>query len=66
MIDALTQKVLNLTNSEQDRLFSVLTENADILIRVLPNSTLLAHIINDKVTDNSPIIQAYSAWKKSH
>jgi hypothetical protein len=66
MIDALTQNVLNLTKSEQDQLFRVLTENAGILIKVLPDSMLLAHIINDKVTDNSPIIQAYSAWKKSH
>ena len=63
MMDEITQNILNLNKNEQARLFQMLSENANILIKVVPSSTLLAYIASGVTDDNSSIIQAYSAWK---
>lgn len=63
MIDILTQNILNLKDAEQDNLFKMLTDNAYLLIKVVPNAPLLAYIISGMPEDNSPITQAYTAWK---
>jgi hypothetical protein len=63
MIDILTQNILNLSNKEQDSVFKMLTDNANILIKVVPSSSLLAYIISGIPEDNSLITQAYTAWK---
>lgn len=64
MIDILTQNALNLSKAEQARLFRMLTDYADVLIKIVPNSPLLAYIICGVAEDNSPITQAYDAWKQ--
>ena len=63
MMDEIVQNILNLNKNEQDRLFWMLSDNVDILLKVVPSSTLLAYIASGLTDDNSPIIQAYSAWK---
>jgi hypothetical protein len=63
MIDILTQNVLNLDQHEQDTLFRVLTENAELLIKVIPTAPLLAYIVSGSTDTNHSIIQAYDAWK---
>ena len=63
MIDIMTQNILNLSKTEQDAVFKMLSENANILIKVLPNAPLLAYIVSGSSDDNSPIAQAYAAWK---
>jgi hypothetical protein len=65
MIDILTQNALNLTKAEQAQLFRMLTDYAEILIKIIPNSSLLAYIISGVTDDHSPITQAYDAWKHS-
>jgi hypothetical protein len=66
MIDTLTQNILNLDKNEQDVLFRVLTENADILIKVIPTAPLLAYIVSGSTNVDHAIIQAYNAWKNSN
>jgi len=63
MMDILTQNALNLSKDEQASLFRMLTDYADILIKVVPNAPLLAHIVSGLPISNDPIIQAYDAWK---
>ena len=63
MIDILTQNALALTKEEQASLFRMLTDYADLLIKVIPNVPLLAYIVSGLPQDNNPIIQAYDAWK---
>ena len=66
MIDPLVLNALKLSRSEQASLFRMLTEYAPILIKILPHSSLLTQIVNGATPGNSPIIQAYNAWKNSN
>jgi hypothetical protein len=63
MIDILTQNALALTKEEQASLFRMLTDYAAILIKIMPNASLLAYIVSGLPQDDDPIIQAYNAWK---
>jgi hypothetical protein len=63
MIDILTQNILNLSAQDQDSLFKILSDNAHLLIKVIPNASLLAYIISGTPEDNSLVTQAYTAWK---
>jgi len=65
MLDELTQNILNLNNSDQARVFRMLSDHADVLIKVIPNSPLLVGIVRGMPVDDSPITQAYNAWKHS-
>ena len=63
MLDGLTQNILNLNKTEQARVFRMLSDHADILIKVVPNSPLLVGIARGIPVDDSPSTQAYNAWK---
>jgi len=65
MLDGLTQNVLNLDKTEQARVFRMLSDYADVLVKVVPNSPLLVGIVSGIPVDDSPITQAYNAWKHS-
>jgi len=65
MIDVLTQNILNLNKTDQDRVFRMLADYADVLTKVIPNTPLLVSIASGMPVDNSPITQAYNAWKHS-
>jgi hypothetical protein len=65
MLDLLTQNILNLNKTEQAQLFRMLSDHANILIKVVPNSPLLIGIVRGVPVDDSPITQAYNAWKHS-
>jgi hypothetical protein len=61
----LTQNILQLSRPEQQRLFRILTDNADILNKIIPNVVLLEYIStgNTSGITNDPVIQAYNIWK---
>lgn len=63
MIETLTQNISKLTVSEQHQLFRMLTDNANILIKLIPNAPLLEYIVNGNTDNTNPIIQAYAIWK---
>jgi hypothetical protein len=63
MIDTLTQNALSLTETEQDSLFRMLTDYADILTKIIPNAPLLDYIVTGIPQSDDPIIRAYVAWK---
>jgi len=65
MLDELTQNILNLNETDQARVFRMLADQADVLIKVIPNAPLLVTIVSGVPVDDSPIIQAYLAWKHS-
>ena len=65
MLDELTQNILNLSKADQARMFRMLADHADVLIKVIPNAPLLVTIISGMSVDDSPITQAYTAWKHS-
>ena len=65
MLDGLTQNILNLNKTEQARVFRMLSDYADILVKEVPNSPLLVGIARGIPVDESPITQAYNAWKHS-
>ena len=66
MIDTLNQNIQNLSQSEQEQLFKLLSENANILIKLIPDAPLLKYITSGYTTNNDPVIQAYDAWKKNN
>ena len=63
MIETLTQNILQLNLGERNQLFKMLSENATILIKVIPNAPLLEYIVNGHTDNTNPIIQAYITWK---
>jgi hypothetical protein len=63
MIDIINHNIQNLTTSEQDQLFRMLTDHARILIKLVPDAPLLKYIVSGYTTNNDPVIQAYTAWK---
>ena len=63
MIDTINHNIQNLSASEQDQLFQMLTDHAKILIKLMPDAPLLKYIVSGSTTNNNPIIQAYTAWK---
>jgi len=63
MIDTINHNIQNLSASEQDQLFQMLTDHASILIKLMPDTPLLKYIVSGRTTNNDPIIQAYTAWK---
>jgi hypothetical protein len=65
MLDELTQNILNLNNTDQARVFRMLADHADVLIKIIPNAPLLVTIISGIPVDDNPITQAYLAWKHS-
>ena len=63
-MNTLDQNVMNLSKQDQDRLFRLLRDNADILTKVIPNLPLLEYILSGTTNfAEHEIIQAYSAWK---
>ena len=66
MIETLTQNISKLTVSEQHQLFRMLTDNANILIKLIPNAPLLEYIVNGHTDNTNPIIQAYVIWKNNN
>ena len=65
MLDELTQNILNLNDTDQARVFRMLADQADVLIKIIPNAPLLVTIISGIPVDDSSITQAYLAWKHS-
>ena len=63
MIDTINHNIQNLTASEQDQLFRMLTEHARILIKLVPDAPLLKYILSGYTNSNNPVIQAYTVWK---
>jgi len=66
MIETLTQNISMLNVSEQHQLFKMLSDNAGILIKVIPNAPLLEYIVNGHTDNTNPIIQAYATWKNNN
>jgi len=66
MANTIEQNALNLNKQEIDCLFKILTDNVDILIKVMPGIPLLDYIATGTIADsNNPIIQAYNDWKNN-
>lgn len=63
MIDIINHNIQNLTASERDQLFQMLTDHARILIKLVPDAPLLKYIVSGYTTNSDPVIQAYTAWK---
>ena len=65
MTGTIAQNVMSLTKSEQEQLFSIVNDHADLLIKVIPQVPLLEYIATGVAIDsiNDPLIQAYNAWK---
>ncbi len=59
---------MSLSKQEQDHLFRLLTDNANILAKVIPNIPLLDYIItgNTTLANSSEVIKAYDAWKNKN
>lgn len=66
MTGNLKQNVMQLSREEQHRLFQMLTDNADILAKLIPNLPLVDYILTGhSPVGNNPVIQAYEVWKNN-
>jgi hypothetical protein len=66
MIDTINHNIQNLSASEQHQLFQMLTDHARILIKLVPDAPLLKYIVSGRTTNDDPVIQAYTAWKRTN
>lgn len=66
MIDTINHNIQNLSTSEQDQLFKMLTDHARVLIKLVPDAPLLKYIVSGRTTNDDPVIQAYTAWKRTN
>jgi len=64
----LTQNIMSLTANERATLFAILTEQIDILIKVIPEITLLRLIKSGNFAgyEQDPMVQAYLVWKQTN
>ncbi len=61
----LNQRALALSRAEQNKLFEVLTANIDIMLKVMPEITLL-NLIKSQNFDayhQDELVQAYLVWR---
>jgi len=63
MLDFLSHQIMtNLDSQEKATLFSLLTEHADIVEKIIPGAPLINYIkYNDAFDD--PIVLEYNTWK---
>jgi hypothetical protein len=61
----LSQNILSLSKIEQSKFFEMLTNNIDLLIKVMPDMPLLKLIKmqNFDAYQQDELIQAYLAWR---
>ena len=61
----LSQNILSLSKIEQYKFFEMLTNNIDLLIKVMPDMPLLKLIKmqNFNANQQDELIQAYLAWR---
>jgi hypothetical protein len=61
----LSQNILSLSKIEQSKFFEMLTNNIDLLIKVMPDMPLLTLIKmqNFDAYQQDELIQAYLAWR---
>lgn len=50
---------------EKVRLFHMIKQNADILIKVVPNSPLLHYLATGEGDISNPVIAAFKQWQES-
>jgi len=64
----LAQNIMSLTANERATLFAMLTEQVDILIKVIPEITLLRLIKSGNFAgyEQDPLVQAYLVWKRTN
>lgn len=61
-LDVLTFLIGSRLNSqEQGQLFEIMSNNIELFEKMLPDSSLLAHIKKEKTWDHT-LAQAYDAW----
>lgn len=58
-----TENVNNLTTKEKQKLFQLLTKNAELINKVIPDLPILVHILNDDIDLSGPVIDEYKEWK---
>ncbi len=54
-----------LSSQEKVRLFLMIKQNADVLIKVIPNSPLLNYLATGEGDLSNPVIAAFKQWQES-
>jgi hypothetical protein len=62
-LDALTNNAVRLTPEEQDQLFTMLTENAQLINKLVPGMPLIEYIVTGTKRTSNPLFYAYETWK---
>jgi hypothetical protein len=61
----LADNAMKLTKEEQAKLFEILSDNAELFDKLIPNMPLLTHmLIGGNLDINHRIADAYSTWKR--
>jgi hypothetical protein len=63
-ITNLTQATSGLSLEDQQKLFQLITDNAELFNKVMPDMPLIRHILNNTDSDH-PLVQLYVQWKNS-
>ena len=64
---SLSDNVINLTSNEKAKLFQLITENAELFNKIMPNLPLVQQIIAGTVsTIAHPIAADYANWKNNN
>jgi hypothetical protein len=64
----LDQSIKDLTVSEREQLFTVLTQNIELFKKIIPGSPLLAYIageLAEGAIGNHPVVQHFDQWNST-
>lgn len=64
-LKSIHERLGSLTPEEIQQLFALVTENAELLNKIIPGSPLLNYVLGNTAVQNTnhPIIEQYSNWK---
>ncbi len=60
-IQSITQSIAELSQSEKQELFQLLSEHNKLLDKILPGVPLIGHITGQQIL-NHPLAEQYNAW----
>ena len=63
-VENLTAQVNGLSDQDKQTLFQLLTDNAELLNKIMPDMPLLMHILNNTESDHQ-LVQSYVQWKNN-
>ena len=57
------KNIMRLSTEERDRLFRVISDNADVFNKIMPGNQFLEFVATDKPAETDPVVAIFRDWK---